>query len=193
MSRDVFILGTDPGFASFGFSIVRLTGAAEEIIRTDVIRTQKSAKKTGVKAADDNFRRAQAISAILHDVVKEYQPMALAAESASWPRNASASAKLAMAWGILADLCQVYQLPMVQVSPQDLKKALCNNKSATKEDIRRAMEARYPDQFDEFKHRFPAKKPPKPNGQWEHGFDAAGSVAACLDTDVIRMARGMAT
>lgn len=193
MGRDVFILGTDPGFASFGFSVVRLTKAAEEIIRTDVIRTQKSAKKTGVKAADDNFRRAQAISAMLHEVVKEYQPMALAAEAASYPRNASASAKIAMAWGILADICHVYQLPMVQATPQDIKKALCNNKSASKEDIRRAMEARYPDQFEDFKARFPAKKPPQPNGQWEHGFDAAGSVVTCLDTDVLRMARGMAS
>jgi len=98
-----------------------------------------------------------------------------------------------MAWGILADICHVYQLPMVQATPQDIKKALCNNKSASKEDIRRAMEARYPDQFEDFKARFPAKKPPQPNGQWEHGFDAAGSVVTCLDTDVLRMARGMAS
>lgn len=191
MGRDVFILGTDPGFASFGFSVVRLSKSTEEVIRSDVIRTQKSAKKSGVKAADDNFRRSQAISAMLHDVVKEYQPMALAAEAASYPRNASAAAKIAMSWGILADLCYVYQLPMVQASPQEIKKALCNDKSASKEDVRRAMETRYPGQFDEFKARFPARKPPRPNGQWEHGFDAAGAVVTCLDTDVLRMARGM--
>lgn len=192
MGRDIHVLGADPGFASFGFSVVRLTKTTEEIVHTDVIRTQKSAKKAGVKAADDNFRRAQVIATTLHEVVRIYQPMAVAAESASWPRNASASAKLAMSWGILADLCHVYQLPMVQASPQELKKALCDNKSATKEDIRRSMELRYSGQFDGFKARYPARKPPQPNGQWEHGFDAAGAVVACLDTDVIRMARGMA-
>lgn len=192
MSREVFILGADPGFASFGLSVVRLTKGAEEFIRTDVIRTQKSVKKRGVKAADDNFRRAQIIAAKLHEVVQGYQPMAIAAESASWPRNASASSKLAMAWGVLADLCHVYQLPMVQASPQEIKKVLCGDKSASKEAIRAAVEQLYPGQFDEFKRRFPARNPPQPNGQWEHGFDSAGAIVTCLDTDVLRMARGMA-
>jgi crossover junction endodeoxyribonuclease RuvC len=192
MGREVFILGTDPGFASFGFSVARLTKDAEEFVRTDVIRTQKSAKKQNVKAADDNFRRGQAIAAVLDEVVKEYQPMAIAAEAASWPRNAGATAKVAMSWGILITLCYQYRLPMVQASPQEIKKALCNDKSASKEAVREAIERRYPGHFDEFKHRFPAKKPPKPNGQWEHGFDAAGAIVTCLDTDVLRMARGMA-
>lgn len=192
MGREVFILGVDPGFASFGFGVVRLFSGYEEVVHTDVIRTQKSVKKQNVKAADDNFRRGQAISAVLHEIVKEWKPVALAAEAASWPRNAGATAKVAMSWGILIDLCHIYELPMVQASPQEIKKALCNNKSATKEDVRRVLEVRYTDQFEEFKARYPARKPPQPNGQWEHGFDAIGAVVTCLDSDVIRMARGMA-
>jgi len=191
MGREVFILGADPGFASFGFSVVRLRDSYEEIVRTDVIRTQPSAKKRGVKVADDNFRRSQAIGAVLHEIVREYCPMVFAAESASYPRNASAAVKLALAWGVVADLCLVHQLPLVQASPQEIKKALCDDKSASKEDVRRVMEGRYPGQFDAFKTRFPARKPPQPNGQWEHGFDAAGAVVTCLDTDVLKMARGM--
>lgn len=189
--RSVCILGVDPGFASFGFGVVRLLPDGEEVGRVDVIRTSKSAKKKNVKAADDNFQRAQAIATVLHDVVKEYEPLAIAAEAASWPRNASASAKVAMAWGLLADLCLIYQLPMVQASPQEIKKALCGNKSATKVAIQTKLEALYPGQFDDFKGRFPAKKPPQPNGQWEHGFDAVGAVVACLDSDVVKMARGL--
>lgn len=191
MGREVFILGADPGFASFGLTVARLLKESEEFIETDVIRTEKSAKKKGVKASDDNFHRGQIISARLHTLVKKYQPMAIAAEAASWPRNAGATAKLAMSWGILIDLCYVYQLPMVQGSPQEIKKALCDDKAASKESVRRAMEGRYPGQFDEFKARYPARKPPSPNGRWEHGFDAAGAVVTCLDTDVLRMARGM--
>ena len=193
MGREVFILGVDPGFASFGFDIVRLFPDHEEVVYTDVIRTQKSDKKQNVKAADDNFRRGQAISAVLHEIVKEWKPVALAAEAASWPRNAGATAKVAIAWGVLIDLCYVYKLPMVQASPQEIKKALCNDKSASKEDVRKVLENRYPGQFNNFKSHFPAKKPPRPNGQWEHGFDAAGAVVTCLDSDVLRMARGMAS
>lgn len=184
MSREVFILGVDPGFASFGYSTVRLLPSIEEVMLTDVIRTQKSPKKLNVKAADDNFRRSQAIAAVLHEVVKRWQPVAIAAESMSFPRNASAAAKVAMAWGILSDLCYIYQLPMVQATPQDIKKALCGNKSATKEDVQKALEVRYGDQFLRFTQTVPA-------GQWEHGFDSVGAVVSCLDSDVIRMARGM--
>jgi len=185
MSREVFILGVDPGFASFGYSMVHLLPSIEEVMLTDVIRTQKSPKKLNVKAADDNFRRSQAIAAVLHEVVKKWQPVAIAAEAMSFPRNASAAAKVAMAWGILSDICYVYQLPMVQATPQEIKKALCDNKSATKSDIQRALEDRYPNQFLRFTQTVPA-------GQWEHGFDAAGAVVTCLDSDVVRMARGMA-
>lgn len=186
MSREVFILGVDPGFASFGFGIVNLLPTSEFVIKVDVVRTQKSPKKLNVKAADDNFRRSQAIAAVLHDVVRKYQPMAIAAEAMSFPRNASAAAKVAMAWGILSDVCHVYQLPMVQATPQEIKKTLCGNKSATKEDVQKALEGRYEHQFQHFTGVVPA-------GQWEHGFDAVGAVVSCLDSDVIRMARGMAT
>lgn len=189
---EVCVLGVDPGFASFGLCVVQLLPDSERILHVDVIRTQKSNKKQNVKAADDNFRRGKAISALLHSVVDERKPLAIAAESASWPRNASASAKLAMSWGILIDICQVYSLPMVQATPQELKKAVCDKKTATKEEIRHALEERYPGQFNPFKTEFPPRNPPKPHGQWEHGFDAAGAVVACLDTDVIRMARSMA-
>lgn len=185
MGREVFILGLDPGFASFGLGLVRLLPSSEEVMKVDVIRTQKSPKKLNVKAADDNFRRSQAIAAVLHETVKKWQPVALAAEAMSFPRNASAAAKVAMAWGIVSDLCYLYQLPIVQATPQEIKKALCNNKSATKEDIQKALEARHGYEFQHFTSSVPA-------GQWEHGFDAVGAVVTCLDSDVVRMARGMA-
>lgn len=191
MSRDVRVLGVDPGFASFGYAVVQLTESGENVKFVDVVRTQKVDKKRNVKAADDNFQRGQVIAAALYGAVQKYEPMVITAEAASWPRNAGATAKVAMSWGILIALCHQYRLPMVQASPQEIKKTLCDSKSATKESVREALEVRYPGQFDGFKERFPAQKPPKPNGQWEHGFDAVGAVVACLDTEVLRMARGM--
>jgi len=111
--------------------------------------------------------------------------MAIAAESMSFPRNAGSAAKVAMTWGILSDLCHIYQLPMVQATPQEIKKTLCDNKSATKTDIQNALERLYSDQFSPFMRS-------TPRGQWEHGFDSIGAVVTCLNSDVIRMARGMA-
>lgn len=184
MSREVYVLGVDPGFASFGVAVVRLDRALEQVVAVQVLRTQKSSKKQNVKAADDNFHRAQEIASNLHTLVKLWQPMAIAAEAMSFPRNASAAAKVAMAWGLLVDLSVVYSLPMVQATPQEIKKILCRDKSATKEQVQEALQTRYPDQFATFTKEVPG-------GQWEHGFDAVGAVVACLGTDVLRMARGM--
>jgi len=184
MAREVFVLGVDPGFASFGVSIVELTASTERVRMTEVIRTKKSTKKQNVRAADDNFRRAGAIAAVLHDVVATWKPMAIAAEAMSFPRNASAAAKVAMAWGILADIAEVYSLPMVQATPQEIKRALCDKETATKVEVRDRLQTLYEGQFDQFTSG-------TPEGQWEHGFDATGAVIACLDSDIVRMARGM--
>lgn len=185
MGREVCILGVDPGFASFGWGVVSLNSLGENILDVGVIRTKKSQKKLNVKATDDNFRRSQILAKALHKLIGQWKPIVVVAESVSFPRNASAAAKVAMAWGILSDLCVVYGLPMVQATPQEIKKFLCARQTATKVDIQRSLEDRYVGQFRAFVDNHPAT-------QLEHGFDAVGAVVTCLSSDVIRMARGLA-
>lgn len=183
---DVYVLGLDPGFASFGYSILRLTPKGEEVVAVNVIRTKKTDKKRNVLASDDNFRRARAIAAVLREVVIGFRPKALTAEALSLPRNASAAAKVAMSWGILADIVEEFQLPMVQQSPQGIKKKLCGKMTASKVEVREFLLERYPGAFGMFMSS-------TPEGQWEHGFDAVSSTAATLDSDVLRAVRGMVT
>lgn len=184
MSSSVYILGVDPGFASFGYALVELTPDFEKVATVNVVRTKKSPKKQNVLSADDNFRRSRALAAVLHEVLDEFQPMAMAAESMSWPRNAAAAGKVAFSWGILADQVEMRQIPLVQASPQAIKKALCpSRKSVTKEDIRDAVIGRYG------KNPFASFMGSVPEGQWEHGFDSVAAVVTCLNSDVIQMAR----
>lgn len=184
MSRPIKVLGVDPGFASFGYSIVQLFPKSEEVLSVNVIRTKKSTKKQQVLVADDNFRRARAIAAMLSEVIAMHTPAAIAAEAMSFPRNASAAAKVAMSWGILASIVEELQLPLVQATPQQIKKTLTGKTTATKEDVREVLLDRYTNEFDPFMESTPA-------GQWEHGFDSVGAVVTCLDSDVLLMARGM--
>lgn len=181
----VCVLGCDPGFASFGYGVMELLPDREKVIEVNVIRTKKDTKKKTVLAADDNFRRARAIGAALHSVLEQHQPMAIAAESMSFPRNASVAAKMAMSWGVMASLSEQFGIPVVQASPQRIKKLLCGTSSASKEEMQDALRRRYKGEF------FPFQKA-IPKGQWEHGFDAVGSVVACLDSDILMMARGAA-
>jgi crossover junction endodeoxyribonuclease RuvC len=188
----LLVVGLDPGFASLGYAVVELLplpAAGERVVDMGVIRTQKSDAKRNTLAADDNIRRAREIFRELRDLIKRHATqgdhlVAVCAEAMSFPRNASAASKVALAWGVVAAILERAGLPLAQASPQQVKKAVCGRKDASKEDIQAALISKY--QFD----------PKAMSGMEhvgatlrEHPFDALASVVCCLDSEVLRMAR----
>lgn len=186
MSR--LVLGIDPGFASCGVAVVELRPQGEIIRSIDVLRTQKSDKKQKVLASDDNFRRARRLSSMLMALFERNPSIcAIAVESMSFPRSASNAAKMAMCWGVIASISVDRGLAVVQASPKEIKKALCGKATASKVEVQTQINKRYSGSADviaEFESEYPTS-------QHEHGFDALGAIVACLDSDVIRMARGI--
>jgi len=178
----VFVIGADRGFAKFGYAVFELTAVGERVVKVGVIETKKDAKKKVVLAASDNHRRGQEIYGELAGVFDLFRPVAGAAESTSLPRNSSSAHKIGIADGVWITLLALHGTPLTEASPQAIKKKLCGKATVTKKMVQDTMEARYPGQFDKFKEKCPA-------GQWEHGFDAAATVVACLDSDVFKMAR----
>lgn len=181
MGAPYHVLGIDPGFASIGFALVEILPEGERVVEVRVVHTDKSDKKRKVRASDDNLRRAQEIyrcfDEILHVGVR-----AICAESMSFPRHATNAAKVAMCWGVLASQAAAKGLPVLQASPQEIKKTLTGVRSASKEAVQEALRARYPRQLDTFHAK--SRK-----GDLEHGYDAVGAVVACLDSDVIHLLR----
>jgi len=178
----VYVIGADRGFAKFGYAVFALTPDGEKVVEVEVIKTQKDAKKRQTLAASDNHRRTQEIYFALSKIVSGGLIVAAASEASSLPRNASTSYKLGRADGAWTSVLTQYSIPLAEASPQAIKKALCGNNSASKVEVQAALEKRYPDQFDDFKKKYP-------KGMWEHGFDAAASIVACLDSDIFKMAR----
>lgn len=181
----VRVLGIDPGLANMGVCVVELDGKDIKVVFLEVLATQKSSKKKEVLASSDTVRRARELANALNAVVVRQRPMVMAVEAMSYPRNASSAAKTAVSWGVLATLAELFDLPMVQASPQDMKKALCGNRSASKVEVQKELESHFPGAFHDFVTRYP-------KAQHEHGFDALGVVFACLNSEVVRMARGLA-
>lgn len=174
--RAVAVLGIDPGFAALGLARVeyRADGCtAVDTLRT--FRTAKSGKKAAVLATEDNMRRCQEIGEALATYFADEDVVAVCCESQSWPRNAGAAAKVAMAWGVLAEIARARGVPIVQASPQRIKLAACGRRSATKLEVRAAMDKRYP------------LHPPWPRrkADVEHAADALAAVWACRDAGVI--------
>lgn len=187
---DFYVLGLDPGFARIGYSVVRFSAGVETPVMMGRFATKKTAKKQNVLAADDNFHRARDIYRFLHAAVRGEREFAefgavraICAESMSFPRNSSAAAKMAMCWGIIAALSQEFDIPVLQVTPQALKKKVCDDASASKEDIQQVLQKRYGAALLKgFVANLAA-------GDHEHPYDSLGAVMSCLDSDVLRALR----
>lgn len=175
------ILGIDPGFAALGCAVMEVTAGSERVLQVEVVRTEKSNRKAHVRAAEDQHRRACILAGVLHRLVAEYRVVAFAVEAPSFGRGGNGSGaafKTGISWGVISTLALLLDLPVVQASPQDVKKALCGRKNASKEDVEGAIERRYPD-----------LSWPRAKDDREHVADAAGVVVACLDSEVVRALR----
>ena len=179
------VMGFDPGFASFGVAVVELGSSADTPVWMGVIRTQKSNKLKKILSTEDNFNRLQFIAKELERLILKYDVVALGAESMSFSRNASASAKVGMTWGTIASLSLQYKLPVFQCSPQQLKTKLTGSKQATKFEVAVALQHRYPDV------NFFCLLKDLPKGEHEHAWDALASVVVCLESETVQMLRKM--
>jgi Holliday junction resolvasome RuvABC endonuclease subunit len=177
----MFIIGIDPGFASVGYSVLCSSENFLDIQRVGVFRTEKSSKKRAIYAADDNFRRAKEIGKLLEDLCREFSPIGyIAVESMSFPRNASAAAKVAMFWGLLASVCMRYQSSVVQLMPMEIKKAVVGSKTATKEDVREAVRKK----FEHNLALLDAFESGHPKDCREHVYDSLGAVITSINSEV---------
>lgn len=194
MLRQAFVLSTDPGFAAMGLTLVKLDRdpAHDEILTLQVFRTQKSNKKQKVLAAEDNVRRGRDLVRMVYPWLdKRYGSdlVAICAEAMSFPRNSSAAAKLAMAWGMILTFAELHHLPILQASPKEIKKSTTGRGSASKDEVEEALKIKYGltegnKLMEEFSRSVPASAR-------EHAWDALGAFVACQESDTIRLARKM--
>ena len=84
-------------------------------------------------------------------------------------------------WGVIASLSEATWIPVIQGSPQDVKKAVCRVKTATKEEVQEAVVRLYPEVGE--------MRLALPRGQWEHSHDAVAMGHLALSSDVVKMAR----
>lgn len=166
------------------------------------LRTEKSAKKQHVLASDDNVRRTREIARALKPIVTsvEMPVKVICLEAASMPRNAANAAKAARCEAVVSTLAEVYDLPIAQASPREIKKrmgveGLVTGKTPKeKQQARDMSKERVQERLREIygSDCLNALLGSLPEGQWEHAFDALGILVTCSDSDVMRFARKMA-
>lgn len=184
MSREFRVLGLDPGWANIGYAIVNLVPFTP--VRMGLIQTKKSDKKLKVLSSDDNVRRGREIVASLDALLAENTIHAICMESKSFPRNASASAKVAMFWGIIIKLATILDVPLIQARPQEIKRRMCAKEKATKQDVQDACDLMFGKELVHGLVEGIARS------KLEHPYDGLATVVACSDGETLRLARRMA-
>ena len=98
----------------------------------------------------------------------------------------TAAAKMAMCWGTLATLSVLRNLPIIQASPQEIKKTLCGKNNASKDDVEEAVKKRYGGTDIDLMLKAVA-----PSCR-EHAYDSIAAVVTALEkSEVIRAIRGV--
>jgi Holliday junction resolvasome RuvABC endonuclease subunit len=193
------IVGVDPGLAELGWAVVDIrdagrrlrnprdahpprlhNGARMQIVEMGVLRSAPSAKKRRVGAADDVLRRARELHTSLSRIVGPEVDL-ICAEQMSHPRNASSAAKVAVVWGLLVAIAQERRIPLLQASPQEVKRAMTGAKNSSKEEVAAALRWRWTDAACADALRG------VPDGMTNHAYDALAAIEAVLETDDVRM------
>jgi len=170
------ILGIDPGFTSLGWALLDFSNARPKCLGAGVIRTKVNPT---MKKCDDNKRRIAWIARQLSMLERRYSFVLIAAEAQSWTRFQKADRAVAMAWGSIATLGELWAVPILQFSPKEIKQTICNDGSASKESVQNELEANVDEAFNQLsKIR---------RTQRNHAADALGAAYCAIGHDLCQM------
>lgn len=200
----VLALGCDTGLAHFGWAVAEVRRDRLALCALGVISTEQSDAKRRVLAASDTFRRAREVSAALEVAVRRASVVhggrvRLACyEAISLPRDAGASAKVGVGFGVFAGYVERWAVPALEVSPQGLKKALTGRGDASKVEVALAVaerltlpvEARGRSKLACPWTHLMGERLERAAGDREHAWDACAALVACWDSDLMLALRG---
>lgn len=191
----VRVVGFDPSLTATGWVIcdVDVTTSRPkivDIIELGLSETSPAPKKSKVRVSSDNVARARKQRACMVAAIETHGARIACSEVPSGAQ----SAKAALAFGVVIGLLAALPVPMVEVTPLQVKDAACGNKYADKEDIMRWAlgmteklgglafwkTAAKPNEFEiEHEGRYLIKK-------MEHQADAVAVVEAAIRTPEFR-------
>lgn len=155
------ILGIDPGFDRVGFGIIDQDGGEARWVFHACLQT---------KAGDEFGRRLQQVRDAMKKVIDTYQPQVAVVEQLFFSNNAKTAIKVGMARGVTILALQDANLPLIELTPNQVKQGIAGWGGADKKQVQEMV-----------KRLLKLKEIPKPD-------DAADALALAIVGGV--MARG---
>jgi crossover junction endodeoxyribonuclease RuvC len=130
--RMMVVMGIDPGVASTGFGVVRVTGGKMSAVDGGVVEA------AGGESAE---RRLTRIHEALVELLTWHQPVALALEDVYFGKNVRSAISVGQARGVALLAAGQRGVPCFGYTPQAVKMAVCGSGSAAKEQVQRMVGA----------------------------------------------------
>jgi Holliday junction resolvasome RuvABC endonuclease subunit len=190
------LLGLDPSLTNTGIAVVTVDTVKHSIEAVQHIALVETApsKVKSVRKSSDDLARARSIIETVRSVIAQYDIKVGTSEIPSGAQSANAAKAFGIVIGMLASL----PIPLIEVTPTEVKLATAGTKTADKEeivlwalklpgDLRGMPSSRAKNEWEI----------ENPNGtgyvskKAEHPADALGTVAAALQTQQFRQLAGM--
>ncbi len=149
------ILGIDPGTATTGFGLIKITKHQSELVDFGVITTDK-------KLSD--AERLKILGDDINELIKKFKPSCVGVEKLFFTTNQKTVMTVSQARGVVLYLAQKNNLPILEFTPLQVKSFICGFGKADKKQVQFMV-----------KQTFKLKSAPKPD-------DASDALAVALCT-----------
>lgn len=120
------IIGVDPGFGRTGLGVVDISGGTATHVWHEVIETSKD---------EDFVARLQAVRNDLTEAVRRFSPAIASVESLFFQTNVKTAMKVGMARGVILLALADAGLPIIELTPNQVKQGMTGYGSADKKQI----------------------------------------------------------
>lgn len=122
----MIVLGIDPGTAVTGYGVVRGSGATYALVECGVIRTQSRAPLP---------QRLKEIHDGIFEIIQRHKPDRMVVEDVFYAKNVRTTVVLGHARGVILLAGEQNQIPVEELPPASIKKAIVGSGGATKEQV----------------------------------------------------------
>lgn len=120
------IIGIDPGFALVGYAVIDQSGNSQKLVTYGCVETKKDLSLP---------RRLLLLSEELRGLIKKHQPQLAAVEKLFFFKNLKTAIDVAQARGAIMLLLEEFNLPVVELTPLQVKQALTGYGRADKRQL----------------------------------------------------------
>jgi crossover junction endodeoxyribonuclease RuvC len=123
------ILAIDPGYDRVGVAVVK-PGRPSELVLSECIQTNKK---------DPHEKRLYQIYQKITECIQEYHPTHIALETLFFSVNKKTAIKVAESRGVIVLIAGQHDLPLIELSPQEVKLAMAGVGNADKKQVQKMV------------------------------------------------------